>query len=407
MPVTLPSLEPIHAKPSPPSMLVWLGLLAVFMAAGAAYTLSTTPSDPHQRDHWFWFQLLGVPALTWCMTFGLRRHLHDTRGWLHEGEVAARAEDHDDAVAFGQDPLAVLGLACLSAFPEGEAARSLAAGGAPLASRETGSGGPPIRHSAIASGDGGVALVDRTRMVFERILIALDETLRSLPSEIPFDVRLRWPADADHEALMALWTRAWRDRDLPPAPTSRLTDDAGLMLLDAWLDHRDGPQLERFALIVAVQLHDDPPIDSAEAAVGLVLGWPPLAARVGLPIRAHVHRPVEAIGAEEFPDRLGEALLWGKLAASDVKEAWQSDTTGQDLFLKHAAGMGVLQSDELKAFHDIPAMLGDAGVAAEWFALAMAVERVSEARQAQMVVHGRGGERPIHRLATVPAIPSS
>lgn len=406
MPVTLPSLEPINAKPSPPRLLFWLALLAVCMIAGGTFTLATSPSDPHQRDHWFWFQLLVLPALLWCMAFGLRRHFHDTRSWLHEGEVAARTEDYDDAVSFGQDPLAVIGVACLSALPEGMAARALADGAGSLVSRDVGAGAAR-RHSAIAFEDTGGALVDRTYRAFDRLLHSLEEALTALPAGMPFDIRLQWPIDLDQDVVLPLWERAWRAHGLHPAPVSRIPDAAGLMLLDEWLDHREGPELERFALIVAVQLHDDPPVNSAEVAVGVVLGWSNLASRANLPAIAHVHRPVSAIGAEAFPDSLQSALLWGNLEARDVAEAWQSDDTGRELFLKHAAGMGLLQSDGLTSFHDIPAALGDPGAAAEWFTLAMAIERAGEVKQPQMVVCGFGMEPPAYRLMAVRPAPSS
>ncbi len=83
------------------------------------------------------------------------------------------------------------------------------------------------------------------------------------------------------------------------------------MALDAWLDETGGPALERFRLFVAVQLHETPPQNSAEAAVALLLGWAPLAERLELPAIATLHRPVAA--AHGLADTIRTAALFGQI----------------------------------------------------------------------------------------------
>lgn len=101
-----------------------------------------------------------------------------------------------------------------------------------------------------------------------------------------------------------------------------------MMDLDAWLDVSGGSSLERFALVVAVQLRDAPIESSAEAAVAILLGWAPLAERSGVASRASLHRPVEITA--DFNQAISKALLWGDVEAAELADVWQAGISGAD-----------------------------------------------------------------------------
>ncbi|CDY76725.1 hypothetical protein BGLT_05810 [Caballeronia glathei] len=388
MTVELPEIPPHWAFPSPPRAIVWLALFIAFMLTGAALTLMTWPKGEPTGSAWFWTRLLVFPALAWCVAFGLRLHYYDEETDRLRAEQEALEADRIQAVEFAREPLAVLGSAYLCAMGAYGVASSIAnEKQSALKARVPRPHAEAVRHTALASIDDEAA-GGRYRALFLALLGELDDVLNDLPQRIPFDVRLQVPADTDRETLLETWKRCWEQLGYPQTSASLLDVAQGLMATDEWLDIKGGPALEKLRLFVAVQLYEDPPENSAEAGVALLLGWAPLAERLQLRSVALLHRPVESAPAE-FAESIPTALLWGGVSAEEIKGVWQAGLTGQDKpsLVRGATDLGLQVAGEAahKGVHDIDLALGKPGAASGWLAVALATEHAWQSGEPQMI----------------------
>lgn len=401
MPVQLPPPNTDELPPRPPRPVIWAVCFAVFILVGVLSTLLTWPKTEPTATPWFWLRLFVFPALAWCVVFGLRKHLYDDELERLKAEDAVREEDRAKAIRFASEPLAVLGHAYLCAMGSVDAATQLSQGNTLLKARQFLPVGLAAQSSKepmtirVTSLDGlaGKTRVERCRSAFERLLKLIDESVSTVPSHVPLDVRLQLPGDMDANMLLALWRVCWQEQGLRAARARLVENGRGLMTLDEWLDVWGGPELERVALFVSLQLHDTPPHNSAEAGVALLLGWAPLAQRCGLAPIAMLHRPVEVISTS-LEDALGTSLLWGNVTAPDINDLWQTglEKSDKSALLKGTPNplLGLARKEDLSGVHDIDLALGHAGAAAGWLATAMAIENASTHGEPQLIAWREG-----------------
>ncbi|MFL9919653.1 hypothetical protein PQR75_30585 [Paraburkholderia fungorum] len=389
MPVELPVSRPESERPTPPNLTLWLALFIAFMLTGVAATLLTWPKAEPTGTPWFWIQLLALPALAWCVAFGLRRHYYDeeTERFCADDEVC-RA-DRAEAIQFASEPLAVVAHAYLCEPGHTGLASRIVKGPPMLDSRLPRSGGESVRHTSLSAIDDADHL-ERFRSCFFELLNLIDDQLFNLPSSVPLDVYLQPPPNVDRKHLLAMWLACWEAFGHRPAEVSWLPAGSGLMALDAWLDTTGGPALEKFALFVAVQLHERPPENSAEAAVALLLGWAPLAERAGIKPTALLHRPVEA-QSNALADATEHALLWGRATPQQINTIWQAALRSHDksALIQSASNLGLPASktDGFSGIHSIDTALGDAGVAAPWLVAALAIEHAAHTGEPQLMAN--------------------
>ncbi|WCM21660.1 hypothetical protein NDK50_09500 [Paraburkholderia bryophila] len=395
MPVDLPIASFTDASPVPPRLVVWLGLLMLVMLAGAGGTLFTWPQGEPTGSPWFWTKLLVLPALGFCVAFGLRLFYYEQESERVRAEVATLKDDQAKALLFASAPLAVLDCRYLCALENRQAANQKAPAHSILSARVPHSGGSAVRHTALKFGE-PQSLPERYRACFLELLDEIGPAIASLPLDVPFNVCLALPVNPENleqDDLSAIWQSCWRESGLRPAKASRLFAEQGLMPLDGWLDVRGDVALEKVTLYVCAQLHATPPHNSAEAAVALLLGWPPLLERRGLKPLAMLHRPVDA-GTGALDDALLKALLWGRSTAPEIGDLWQAGLASDDkpaiLQSASALSLGVSKSWNLSGVHDIDTTLGHAGVAAGWLATAFAVEHVAQAHTPQLIAYRAG-----------------
>ncbi|RDS80884.1 hypothetical protein DWU98_13195 [Dyella monticola] len=386
MPVELPTAQWDTTPPALPRPIAWAALFVVVMLAGAASTLLMWPEGESTHTTWFWLRLLVFPALAWCLLFGLRWLYHEQEEARLHAEDEALAADRANALHFAQEPLAVLDARYLCAMGYGGVAAKIAAGQSQLESREPISGGTSVRHTTLDMD--GLTQEDRFQSCFAILLRSLAVSLAGLPRGAPLSVYLQLPATAPHDDVLKRWQQSWRATECHCAETTLLTSERGIMELDAWLDIRGGPQLERFVLFVAVQLHEKAEADSAEAAVALLLGWAPFTAREGLTPQALLHRPVEDT-RNSTHETLSQALLWGNTDATKVESLWHAGLgEAKRSALTQASSdmsLAVSPAETLGGTHDIDVAMGQAGVASAWLALALAVEHASHTQTPQLV----------------------
>lgn len=390
MPVELPEITAGQRSPSPPKAIVWLGALVVVMLASVVSTLLTWPKDEPTTSAWFWVRLLVFPAIGWCVAFGLRLFYYDEEMTRLSAEKETRESDRAEATEFAQEPLAVLSLSYLTAMDAGSAgvASAIAQKKRVLKASTPSSGEDAVRHTALVLNE-DEERSGRYRPLFMQLLDRIKESLEKLPVDVPFAIRLHVPADIERGQVLNTWETCWQQCGHRDAPTLLMDQEQGMMALDEWLDIKGGPALENFTLYVAAQRHDEPPENSAEAGVALLLGWAPLAERRGLKPIALLHRPVQS-ETTDFMTSLPKALLWGRTSGMQVNEVWQTGLTGQDkaAFLKNSADLALQASkaEDFAGIHDIDRALGNPGTAGAWLAVALAIERAWQTAEPQLVL---------------------
>jgi hypothetical protein len=375
----------------------------VIMLAGVVSTLLTWPKGEPTQTPWFWLRLLAFPALTWSFLFGLRCLYHDQESARLQAADAALAAEHAKALRFAQEPLAVLGASYVCAMGHSGVAANILGGKGELEARDTLGGDTSVRHTTLAFD--GFTQADRFESCFAALLQPLAGALAAIPADVPLDVYVQLPPEVVHEDVLVRWRQCWDTAGHRAVEANVLPAALGTMALDAWLDVRGGPQLERCALFVAIQLHEKPVANSAEAAVALLLGWAPLVARRGLPRQALLHRPVQYTWESAYT-ALTHALLWGKAEPAHVQAVWQTGVVHAGRFaLQKAAtdmALGVSSDDASAGIYDIDAAIGQPGIASDWLAIALAVEHVAHAQAPQLAASGQD----VLRMAVIqPATP--
>jgi len=325
--------------------------------------------------------------MLWSLLFGLRLHVYEEACHLVVAENETMEAYRKEAINFAKKPLGVLDFRYVSEPGHKGLAGAIARGEQSVEYRKPRPDMKTIRYTALR------AFPDEdqsrcTASVMNRLLDALQGKLKSIPAWLPLEVYLQLPSEIDSALQIDLWMESWRVRALPAARIELLPADVGLMALDSWLDHRGGPELEKIVLIAAVQTHKDPPDNSAEAAVALLLGWPPTLARHGLQSVALVHRPVQS-ATDTVENGISLAATWGDTDPDAIDHLWLSGLSlrnkAQVSLLAARSGLAALQKPGL---YDIDFAVGHAGVAASWLALTLAIEYAIQMKVAQMIACG-------------------
>ena len=404
MPVNLPPPPPNTTPPAVLNPFVWAALFIAIMAIGIGHTLLTWPKGTSTHTVWFWLRLVFFPAMAWLVLLGLRLLYVEQETDRIRAELDQWNEDRDKAVRFAQEPLALLAATYRCGIGCGDVAETIAGGRQTISVQQPSAGLTAIPHTRLVALE-GLTLQARYEACFVELLDRLDDALCALPACAPLEVYLQGGAsasiprapnhvddkelDAEPVDIFAIWQRCWAGFGHRAAPTHALPTHDSMMTLDTWLDAYAGRELEKFVLIIAVQLHATPPARSAEAAVALLLGWAPLAQRNSLPIDALLHRPV-ATKDGAVVDRLSTSLLWGRAEAAEVTGLWHAklDVAIKTEVVKAACdiGMAACRIDGLTGVHDVERALGDAGAAEPWLTLALAAEHAGRTGEAQTVV---------------------
>ncbi|HET7329369.1 hypothetical protein [Dyella sp.] len=358
----------------------------VIVVGGAVSTLLTWPKGEPTNTVWFWLRLLGFPALASLLAYGLRLHYCEQETARLQAEDDVLAEDTAKAIQFAREPLAVLASTYVCAF-ENNAAEKIVARQSRLEAHRPANGKFAIRHTALSQFN-QTSLLNRYRSCFDGLLQHIGPSLHQLPTKVPLEVHLQLPTDAVHDGIVEAWRDCWQSAGFQSVETTLVPQELGVMALDAWLDIRGGPGLEKFALFVAAQLHDKPPANSAEAVAALLLGWAPLTERKGLTASALLHRPVQE-EKDNVNEAMSRAIQWGNSEATKIHDLWQTglEPSDRSALMQTAAdlSLGLSQSEDGGGIYDVDAAVGHAGVASAWLALALAVEHTSHTQRPQAV----------------------
>ncbi|HDR9157079.1 TPA: hypothetical protein QDB05_003599, partial [Burkholderia vietnamiensis] len=122
----------------------------------------------------------------------------------------------------------------------------------------------------------------------------------------------------------------------------------------------------------------------------------------------YLHRPRQGTLAS-LQQALSLALKWGKAKPADIQHLWHTgfDKVGQQALMAAARTekVALVESQQVPGEHNVDRIVGDAGIAADWFALACAVEFAQSFGGPQLVA--RHNEANSIVSVVRPAVPSS
>ncbi len=399
MPVQLDAVPAAAPMPPPIRPVVWLLLLGCTIGAGAVATLLAWPKDTPASGNWFWSCLLVFPTLAWAFLLGLRLYVHDGKSNYARDRNRRREDRLMTETLRGQRPIAVLAGVYETAMGDADLGVKLVNGGEGLQVVYPPDDGDPVRCSMLPESVRGLCgEAASLTSLFRRVLKRMTPWLRAMPSNVPIHVRLQVNAGGDAAFVEQAWREA-ADDYLPIIASPRMVEaEAGLLILDQWLDMQETGRSGSVFLIVALQLHVTP-LDQTGEAVAAVLLARGMRPHDGTPV-ANLHRPV-AFAQADVDARCADALLWGRHAAGQVGGLWTGGLDASSLNAVTAAadraGAGSANAERLVHF-DLDMALGHTGIAAGWLAAAAAIERCQKEKQPQLVAISENGH---HRALVV------
>jgi hypothetical protein len=385
MVVRLDKVPPALDEPTKPRLWLWLLPLPALMALGVALTLWLGGEGLAPAR--FWLFALGIPAVIWCA-------LAFVRGLVYLGELSAvegwneaREADLTQKMRRGRRSQQVLAVSMHTALRElgsedGHAQRAalLANDGSQLKA-QPGWGGQGARHSRLAPMD------DETRFwllqrVLEMLLKELSVALAAFPAQRPVSLLLEMAGGLEAVVTSKVWADALAQSGIRQTLTP--IEGSGLAIIDRWLDERI--QDDALLMVVSFQIAPEQVEGSAEAVVGLLLGN--RLTQDTLQPLAYLHRPEPMHGTDKKAalQATVQALDWVPLPASSIGRVWLAGTDTS----RNALVSSAMEAVELpaKAIHNLGALLGDAGKASPWMAIAAAVDAMAVKAEPQFIYTG-------------------
>ncbi|MCY1211892.1 hypothetical protein D9M72_236130 [compost metagenome] len=396
MPVRLDSIPPLAVRPRSPRPWVWLGMLVIAMMAGFLVTLAFADDPLRQDTQRFWRQALGLPFSLWSVSIALRCLVHLGVVSAADGWDRAREEDWRARLRRGRRSQQILAVSLHTALrgpadTSGREQHQALLGDQSALKTQALRDLPEqaCRHSRLSLDPcTQVGLLDHETLleqVYRMVLADLAEAIRALPAEQPVALLLDIDSPVAPQRTFSLWLEVWTEQGLG----QRLTpfSHRGLSAIDLWLDTcSQDPSL---LLVVSARIAPSPPDNTAEVAVGLLLGN----RRTRSPLHplAYLHRPEQERGttADSLRRSVLQALEWVPMDADVLGDAWltgigqsrQADVVRAFLELSAPLQLG-------QGLHDLQVSLGACGSAAPWVAIAASAESARTRERPQLIVSG-------------------
>ncbi len=377
-------------NPGRPSALVWflLLILCVLVFMSVQLLLLDNPKAPLPVRFWLknlggsfliWWILLGARAIPLVISFGIRDTWRDMR-----------QRDLAHAMQVGQRFQHVLAVSLHTALRDsddrnGKAQVAALSSGKSAVRAQPSWAGEHSRHSHLAREEG-----DTPAQVIEalltKLLAELAPALQLLPANKPVDLLLQITGDIPDDHAQALWDRAWRVAGIQQR--AMRMNASGLAVVESRLDSDE--QSDSLLLVVALQVAPAVVADSAEVAVGLLIGN--VTSSPATPL-AYLHRPEQ----EHAPSQAGlsyainQALDWVPLEARAIKQIWSAGIgASRDKELATSLSELAMPLTAEDGMHRLDWVLGQPGSCAAWLAVGAAVEAASATARPQLTVSGEG-----------------
>jgi hypothetical protein len=244
-------------------------------------------------------------------------------------------------------------------------------------------GGESLRHSRLPGNSTHCAEILCQAM--RDIFCDLAPSLEQLPDNTPLALCLEINTQLAPDLVQLAWQTAWAASGIRhPVET---VEGNGLAVVDDWLDQRiDDPAL---LLVIALQVAPLHPEGTGEAAVGVLMGN--RLTQATLPPMAYLHRPQQecAPGQASLADAARQALGWVPLPAGDVERIG-------------CVGIPLQRAVELNpVIHELAltpglapycpdALIGSAGCASPWLAIAVATQAIADGAGPHFIFSGEG-----------------
>ncbi|MEX3926987.1 hypothetical protein AB4Y36_23560 [Paraburkholderia sp. BR10936] len=378
----LPPLEPMPENP--PSRIVWTIVFFVIVIAGIFMVLLLWPKGEPTQTPWFWTCVTVYPLGIATFVVLRRYSVYEGRRLDAIAWNDARESYVNDVFERASRPLGVLAstVRFASEAKDDDLGRLLD-GSVKLEPRTAPeSGALPVNARWFEKPDrdeGGMRFRnddERRRYVlawaFSTVTDSVAEAVRSLPPDLGVRVQLLLAGMVDTDEALAIWNRQWACSDLRPVQVRLMPEPSDLMYADAWLDRVNRRLDEEARLVVCVRLNAIcqalPPDGSAEVVVALLVAPEAVCQKFALAPIAMFHRPN---GTDDcaIDDALARTLRWGCSKPADIKRIWQGGLDGAGA---NAVTKAVVKAGIGAKVADIDYMVGHAGPAAPWFAVACA-----------------------------------
>lgn len=390
MPVYLDEVPPGAKKIVRPGTLRWIICLIVILAAGIVLTVWQWTGE--RSGFSFWLTALGLPFCLWGFLFSCRRigykvEQNGEEGWNYECENI-----EEDEITRGKRFAWIL-----DAYIQTQAGRGV---GTLLAAIELGtplmdtakprSGGITVRHSRLSEFDSSPAALN---VAVDKVVIRVKNTLELLPDTLECWLMLECDAglsEKEEAELIQLIT-------LKSERTLRTLPVDGPAAFDYWLDRYW--QKPSALVLLTLSLQPSPVENDAEAMTSLVL-----CNRKShrFPDAVKFHRPQKSTN-ETLTHNMAHSMRWAEIQPNEMKQIWM---TGKAVTafsgLNQACEENKLTISLTEEIKDIDAVLGFAGKASPWIAIALASEMAQKSGAQLVAAHPNPTNEDIW-LATITA----
>lgn len=402
MSVKFPVFPPKSVEPEkPPSKFIWVPIFLALTLAGIAATVFSWPNRQSTHTVWFWVWIVIYPVLSAtfivsrCFSFYEGRRL-DAQAWN-----SARKRYIEHAFDLASVPMSVLEATFVAIEDENNALTALLNGELALKAQSSIADAGTItarwlkpnelEHETWERGPDTNRQKDVLKWVLRRLLDRTSPVISQIPSEVPLRVNLQVFADALRVDVSTVWSEIWAERKLRPAPIN--IECAPLSSVESWLDSNDFALKRSAILLVSVNLNkilsENPPQNSAEAGVMLLVAHQNAVAKCIKPPIALLHRPSRGRHPDTLARAVRYALRWGKTQASSIGNLWLTGIgEATSVTVHHALSQVGVRADRSGPLPeiDVERVVGHAGVAAPWLSVALAIEMIKKTALPQLVM---------------------
>lgn len=378
----------------------WVLFWVFCTASGAAAVVFLWPTEMPAQGAQFWFAIVAAPQIVFALVLGWFRHSYESAYFSALHHNRHREEYLSRLISRSQVPLHIVASSHCVPSPDLSLSEVLIAGKSQIAARRVRHGADLIRHSPLPEWDeelseskqesGDAAVLDRFDVLLERLLAPVLDALVALRQHggrYAPEIRLIDDSVGTAKKRLQQLRRVLDANgvaDLEAAVVDA-KDVRCLLFADKWLDREPTSPL----LLVATQLHESPPEESAEGGAALLMVPGSLALPGGVHSLGKLHRPVPC-PLHALKEGGVEALRAGSASPDEITRLWIAgvDSAADAAVAKGLADTGITQLSDPGRQHHLDRILGHAGVAAGWIAVCAAIE--SEDAGPQLVVSEAG-----------------
>lgn len=397
MSYSLKHLPPLHPREKPIKLSLWIVALVIIVLFSILF-IKIFGHDANMQELKLF--VLGIPILVWIILFIIRVIvwlLIDTKANAFD---YAREEWIIDQTRQSRRALQILSSTFITKYADNDdthAVNKMLASEVMLSPQTDWNEAPGIRMSRITNHN-----EENIQDAITRLFIQLID--EQLFSEIPIDTPLAVAILSSPSQMISkgeikeCWQEAWQLSEYDFSV--EYIHGEGLNLIDEWLNHRFAEQTMLF--VVGLQIAPNTSNGTAESAVGLLFGNR-LAQHAFTPI-ALLHRP-DCSSLEEQAEGMRMAAYYVPIEENVVSHLWIAginDEQIQQVTLNEKAYP--IEHLDNKHHINLDVLLGHAGAAAPWLAIAAAVELSIQNQSHQLVICNDHSQDEMWNVVVSPTI---